>query len=109
MVVVMEGQWKEIEMQLEKALVKAVADNLHLPIYLWSLAGEIQGRSTGWGWSLQVHFEDPTHDGGVKHVTISSGDKLSRELAEKLKQWLLQKAQNHPGLLEPRVEIYINC
>lgn len=93
---------------LDQAMTSAIAQHAALPIYLWSLDGEISGRGPGSGWLLQLHFEDSTQEGGVRHVTIGFGDRLNQELADQLKGWLLEASQRRPGKQNPRIELYLN-
>jgi hypothetical protein len=93
---------------LEQQLRSAIAQNGSLRIYLWSFDGEISGRGPGRGWHLQLHFEDPTQDGGARHVSIGSGTVMDPELSEQLQTWLTDAARRHPGKLPPRIEVDTN-
>ncbi len=101
--------WSEIKTRLEETLDTVLMQNSDRPIYLWTLDGEVSGRGQGWGWSLQLHFEDPSCQGGVRHVIIGSGKILSPELSDQLKAWFANITQRHPARQQPRIEIYINC
>jgi len=100
--------WDDIRAELERELNSALARHGGAPIYLWSLDGEISGRGPGWGWHIQLHYEDPAEPGGVKHVSIGSGTVLDQTLSENLEAWLKGASRRHPGKVDPRIEIYMN-
>ncbi|HWU44324.1 MAG TPA: hypothetical protein VN132_12825 [Bdellovibrio sp.] len=94
--------------RIEANLKEALSKNKHLPIYPWSFDGELEARGPGWGWKIQIHFEDSTQTqtGGVLHVTLDSGNKLTGNLCDQLEAWFNEASKKYPGNYEPRIRIF---
>ncbi len=97
-----------VEAKLDLELQTVLSRYSNSQIYLWSLEGEVAARGPGAGWSIQIHFDDATQPGGVRHVTIGAGTTLSRELADRLKVWFRDACRRLPGKLEPQINLFVN-
>ena len=93
---------------IELKLVAEIQKNKSLPIYIFTLDGEMKARTSGY-FKLQIHFEDASQPGGVKHVDLAGADEFSSDDAASLEAWLKNVAKKHPGRYPPRIVIGVAC